>query len=202
MKKKDVELLVSEIRTFLRDFKIQEVMQEKQNKIEIVTPKKSIFSFLYKGLRKQKQLDQLGAIVTGSRALSMYRINGESLITRKPDDWDYLLDKKSFLKFCGLNNLTNIKYGQDRITVNFTSGVYVGDYGYGSPDPQYIFKHEFDIISKEKLPISIRVNNFNVATLESILHEKLEIIESNGYTSGKHLQDCIQVMTKLEAYGK
>lgn len=110
MIEEEVKLFVSEIRTFIRDFKIKELMEDTGNRIEIVTPKKRLLEFLWPGTKYIKQLNGLDGIITGSRALSLYRINGESIIKRKPKDWDYLLDKRNFMKFCGLNNLTDLKY--------------------------------------------------------------------------------------------
>lgn len=202
MDKKEVKLFISEIRTFLRDFKIQEVMQETGNQFQILEPKKSFWSFLWRGNKTKEQLNSLGGIVTGSRALSMYRFNGEPIITRKSRDWDYLLDKRSFMKFCGLNNLTDLKYEHDRITLNLTTGYYIFDAGYGSHDPRYLFRHDFDIIAKEQMPLHIQVGEYRVATLESIIEEKLKIIENDKWEAGKHLSDCIQIMSKLEAYAK
>ena len=198
----EIEIFVSEIRTFIRDFKIKELMEDTGNRIEIVLPKKKLLGFLWPGTKTIKQINELDGIITGSRALSLYRINGEPLIKRKPKDWDYLLDKRNFMRFCGLNNLTDLKYEHDRITINHITGHYAYNAGYGSYDPRYLFRHDFDIIAKEQLPTYIQVGEFKVATLESIIDEKLKIIESSKYEQSKHLKDCIQIMTKLEAYGK
>lgn len=200
--KKEVQLFVSEIRTFIRDFKIKELMEDTGNRIELVLPKKKLLGFLWPGSKTINQLNQLDGIITGSRAISLYRINGEPIIARRPKDWDYLLDRRNFMKFCGLNNLTDLKYEHDRITLNLITGHYAYNAGYGSYDPRYFFRHDFDVIAKEQLPTFIEIGEFKVATLESIIDEKLKIIETNGYNSDKHLKDCIQIMTKLEAYGK
>jgi hypothetical protein len=201
MLKEEVDLFLSEVRTFMRDFKIKEVMEQTGNNIKIVEPKKSLFSFLWKGNKTKDQLNELGGILTGSRALSLYRFNGEPIISRKPQDWDYLLDKRSFMKFCGLNNLTNLKYEHDRITLNLVTGIYTYNAGYGTYDPRYLFRYDFDIIAKEQMPIYFQVGSYKVSTLESIIEEKIKMIEREG-RSGKHLTDLIQIMSKIEAYGK
>ena len=194
---------ISETRTFLRDFKIKELLDLKSNEFKILKPKRGIFSFLYKGWRKIDELSQLDGVITGSTALSLYRFNGQPIINRKPKDWDILLSKDNFLKFCGLNNLSNFYYDKDRIMINLESGVFVGSYGYHEPTPNYIFKHDIDLIGKSQLPESVKVGKYRIATLESILHEKLDIIEKNGRNSSlKHIEDCNLIITKLHAYAK
>ena len=194
---------ISETRTFLRDFKIKELLETKSNEFEILKPKRGFFSFLYKGWRKIDELSQLGGIITGSTALSLYRFNGQPLINRKTNDWDILLSRENFLKFCGLNNLSNFYYDKDRITISLSSGIFVGNYGYHETTPHYILKHDLDLIAKSELPESIKVGQYRIATLESIIHEKLDIIEKNKRVyNSKHIEDCNLIITKLQAYAK
>lgn len=206
MIKEEAENAIADIRTFMRDFKIKEIMEITGNKFEIITPKRSVFSFLWKGNRTINQLSDFGGIVTGSRALSMYHINGQPILNRKPQDWDFLIDKKNFMKFCGINNLKNIKYENNRVRINLTSGLYIFNAGYHSDNPVYLFRHDFDIVAKENMPIYTQIGKYKVATIESIIEEKLKIVEEHlknyNNTSSKHIDDCIQIMTKLEAYGK
>lgn len=201
MKSKEKKMMLADIKAFMRDFKLNELMQNTGNKIEVVAPKKRLLSFLWPGNKKIKQLNSLGAVITGSRALTLFRINGEPLLDRKVRDWDFLLDRKNFLRFCGLNSLTNLQYGIDRITVNLTTGMYVFDTGYHTSEPRYLFRHDFDIISKEDLPLFYEIDGFRVSTLEHIFQEKIKLIEDD-IDSEKHLRDCIQIMTKLEAFSK
>ena len=193
---------ISETRTFLRDFKIKELLDLKSNEFKILKPKRGIFSFLYKGWRKIDELSELGGIITGSTALSLYRFNGQPLINRKTNDWDILLSKENFLKFCGLNNLSNFYYDKDRIMINLSSGIFVGNYGYHETYPHYILKHDIDLIAKSKLPEYVKVGQYRIATLEHIIHEKLDMIEKNKRGQAKHIEDCNLIITKLHAYAK
>jgi hypothetical protein len=45
--KEQVEEFISETRTFLRDFKMKEILENHSNEFHIERPKKGLFSFLY-----------------------------------------------------------------------------------------------------------------------------------------------------------
>jgi hypothetical protein len=75
-----------------------------------------------------------------------------------------------------------------------------------SRDPKFLFKHDIDLIAKDKLPEYFQVGKYKIATLESILHEKLNYIEDsiklNKNISIKHIEDCNSIISKIHAYAK
>jgi hypothetical protein len=204
--KEQVEEFISETRTFLRDFKMKEILENHSNEFHIERPKKGLFSFLYKGWRTIDELSSLGGIITGSTALCLYRFNGKPLISRSAQDWDIMLSRDNFLKFCGLNNLNNFYYDKDRISIVLKRGIWVGNYGYIDGKPHYIFNHDIDIIAKDKLPEYFQIGKYKIASLESILHEKLNFIEDSlklhRNISIKHIEDCNSIISKIHAYSK
>lgn len=206
MTKEQVEEFVSETRIFLRDFKIREMFEDNSNEFKISRPKKGLFYFLYKGWKTIDEISSLGGIIVGSQALKLYTFNGQPLLQRKAEDWDIMLERDKFLKFCGLNNLNRFYYDKDRITINLQKGIWVGDYGYHTSDPKYLFKHDIDLIAKDKMPEYFQVGKYKIATLESILQEKLNFIEDslkqNRNVSIKHIEDCNSIVSKIQAYSK
>jgi len=202
MNKKQKEEFISETRIFLRDFKMKEVLENHSNEFQIDRPKRGLFSFLYKGWKTIDQLSDLGGIITGSTALSLYKFNNRPLLNRKPQDWDIMLNRDNFLKFCGLNNLNKFYYDKDRITIHLERGIWVGNYGYTTSEPHYIFKHDIDLIAKDKMPEFFQVGKYKIATLESILNEKLLFIEQENYIDEKHIEDCNSIISKIHAYSK
>jgi len=162
-----IKEIISESRIFLRDLKIRDIL-ENRNQFKITQPKRGLFSFLYRGWKTIDEVSKLGGIISGSRALSLYRINGSPIINRKPNDWDILLSRDSFLKFCGLNNLSDFYYNKDTISIQLKSGIYVGR-DYWDEKRNYIFKHDIDLIAVDELPEYIQIGKYKVATLESIL---------------------------------
>jgi hypothetical protein len=198
--------VISESRIHLRDLKIRGILEDK-NKLKVVPPKRGIFSFLYRGWKTIDEVSKLGGIISGSTALSLYRIGGSPIINRKPNDWDILMSRNSLLKFCGLNNLSDFYYDKDRISIELKRGIYIGNYGYW-PDirHEYIFKHDIDLIGTDELPDYIQVGKYKIATLESILEDKIRRIEEGeGRTShfnddNKHATDCKSIISKIHAY--
>ena len=194
----EVKDFLTETKAIFRDFKLSEMIGDCNNKITLKTPRKGFFSFLYSGWDLIDDLNEMGGVLTGSTALSFYRFNGESLLGRSPQDWDYLLDRETFLKFCGKNNISNFKYSTSRIMVDIKTGVNMGSDGYGGPD-RFMFKHEIDIVAQDgdKTPY-IEVGKYKVATLESIIQGKLDLIELSPET--KHIKDCNYIISKLHSH--
>lgn len=203
MNEEQIYNFISETRLFLRDFKVGEPLDDSSNELKVVAPKKGFFSFLYKGWKTIDELSNIGGIITGSKAIELYRFNGQKLISRNTDDWDIILSRDNFLKFCGENNLSKFYYNKDRISIDIKRGIYLGTDGYGDED--YIFKHDIDIIGKDNLPSYEIIGKYKIASLESIISEKLSLIEDNikdKVISGKHIEDCNLIISKINAYKK
>ncbi len=203
MTKCQVEEFLSETKVFLRDFKIKEICEHSSNEFKVLRPKKGLFNFIYKGWRTIDELSNLGGIITGSQALKLYTFNGQPLLQRKAEDWDIILNRDNFLKFCGLNNLNKFYYDKNRISINIQKGIWIGDYGYTISEPKYIFKHDIDLITKDKMPEYFQVGKYKIATIESILNEKLNYINDSlkaNIICSKHIEDCNSIVSKIQAY--
>lgn len=143
----------------------------------------------------------LGGIITGSRALKFYHYNGAPLLDRSCDDWDIIIPKGSLMQFCTMNKIFNVNFNQEVIRVNFNTGMFTGYNSY-SDSAEYIFKHEFDILAKEKLPEFNQIGIYRIAKLETILDEKIKLIKESSCKSirqfdTKHFMDCNEVMMKV-----
>ena len=171
----------------------------------------------------------LGGIITGSRALNFYNIKGVPIINRKPNDWDIILDKDSFYKFCNkydinpekassnlYNDIFSPYYNNHNILcvtvvtggkvasysrlLNFSTGIYINR---GS---DYLFRQDFNITSFDELPTYIECGKYKISTLESIIDYKLNLIKNDIKRrvflmdyKSKHLTDCLEIMVKLKA---
>ena len=204
MKVEKIDIFINELTSTLRDIKLSSI--DDSNTFKLAPPKRR-FPFLYRGYKKLNELIDIGGIITGSRALKFYHINGIPLITRKCNDWDIMLDNDSFYKFCALHNLKKLYYEEKSIiSVNLATGIYTGKRTYSDEDT-YLFRNDFDIISKKDLPNFNQCGKYRIASLESIIDYKLRLIKddfrryslSSNYES-KHLDDCLEIMVKLKAY--
>jgi hypothetical protein len=208
MRADQVNTFINEFISILRDLKLNSCFGE--DILKIKSPKTSLWNkILYRKMwKKINEFNKIGGILTGSRALKYYNLNGVPLLNRKCDDWDIILSKSTLFKFCNKYKISNLLYENNRIMINFSTGIYTGSGNY-SDSPTYIFKHDFDILSnQDESNIGyIECGGYKITPLEYILHEKIKIIKNevshripnSDYTS-KHLSDCIEIMVKIVAH--
>ena len=56
--------------------------------------------FIFRNRKIIKDFIKRGFILTGSRALNCYSLNGNRLIDRKPKDWDFLITQEQLFEVC------------------------------------------------------------------------------------------------------
>ena len=194
----------NDIKCYLRDLKFSVLFDDSKITLDEFT---DWGGFFYKKRRKcLETLVELGGVLTGSTALSLYRINGKKIFSREPNDLDFILTKDNFVAFCGLYNLTNITYTNTVVSINMNTGKYRGEDSYGG-DRGYFFDSQFDIIGDDE-PINyqmagkVRVQNFI-----DIINYKVQLIEnylSSGdhqllINSRKHINDLWILISKLNS---
>jgi len=90
----------SEIKKFVRDLnlnlitinhKIQINSKKRHNdKISWFMPSRNLISYIIK----------VGGVLSGSRALRCYKINGNYILDRRTKDWDFIVDQDMAFKIC------------------------------------------------------------------------------------------------------
>ena len=143
----------------------------------------------------------LGAILTGSSALELYKINGVSLIGREPNDLDFILSKDNFIKFCGIWDLHKIKSSNNVVTINLNTGKYRGTDGYGY-DRGYWFGCNFDIIGLDDEIHYTKKDDISIMNLDSIIGSKFNLMNESLNSDlfsreNKHLSDLWTIVTRL-----
>lgn len=203
MKYKEIPKYVSEYNSFIRSIKLENILND--NKLSIVQPKKSMFSFLYwRGRKKLKELMDLGGVIVGSRALKFYHYNEVPLLDRKCDDWDIVLTKNALMKFCASNKIYDFNHSSSVIRCNFNTGIFIGYNSY-SPRKDYMFEYEFDLIAKDELPEFTQIGNYRICKLQDCLKYKIDLIEkdyvaSNLEYESKNVLDCNEIMLKIKSF--
>lgn len=197
---------MEESTSFIRDMKLDSILLNSSN--VKTRSEKGKFSFLY-NYKKINELCKLGGIIIGSRALKFYNIKNIPLISREVKDWDILISKNSFDKFCNNNlpkkvdmpiyKLGTIDWEKCKNVSNLTLSV-------GT-----LFKQNINIFISDKLPDYIECGNYKISSLESIMEHKINIIRDNirylKYNSKNefrnkvedHINDFIEVMYKMKA---
>ena len=209
---------LNEVKKYLRDIKLSNILSEDyitfENDLDIF--KNKIF---YKKRKKYiKQLKELDAVLVGSAALSMYRINGVKVFNRYPNDLDFVVNRDNFIKFCGLNDFKNVKYTNTVVSLDFYTGIDKGTDSYGY-HRGHSFYTDFDVIGNDD-PISYNViGDLKIESFLGIINKKLllaeDYLDKYNNSSGlgwylidnyekqakKHINDLFETITKIVAYG-
>jgi hypothetical protein len=176
---------------YIRDIKLNLLMSE--NNITIDSSKrKGKLTFLRPGYGLVKQLIKMGAIITGSRALRCYNINGKQLFDRKPSDWDFIVTEKMAMKICDEHGTT---YEDGNIMVLKQMFSLFKDSAYGD---SRIIPTNIQLIVKNELPGYIEVDGIRFSELSHIIDEKYKLVSSlKGYHMNKHDIDLRQIITRF-----
>lgn len=207
---------LSEVRSYLRDIKLSSIFSEEN--VTISNDHACFKPTLFYKKRKKfiSQLKGLDGVLVGSSALSMYRVNGVKVFTRTGEDLDFVVSRDNFIKFCGMNNLQNVKYTNTVVSLNFHTGKDLGTDSYGH-HRGHMFHTDFDVIGSDD-PISYNVvGDLKVESFLSIINNKLKLAEDYLFRfdcstnlswherdrlksqARKHIDDLFEVVTKIAA---
>ena len=211
---KIMEKKLNDIKRYLRDIKFSIIFGEGQitlkNDLEEFSGKVPFFfgkSHQKKRNKYIEQMKELDGVLTGSAALSMYRINGVQIFKRYPNDLDFMVSRDNFMKFCGMNDFTNVKYTNTVVSLDFYTGKNKGTDSYGS-HRGYYFHTDFDVIGTDEEVKYDVVGDLKVAKLMDIINYKLHLIDK--YMAGaysrdseseakKHINDLFMIVTTIAA---
>ena len=209
-----MEKKLNDIKRYLRDIKFSIIFGEGQitleNNLEEFNGKVPFFfgkSHQKKRNKYIEQMKELDAVLTGSAALSMYRINGVQIFKRYPNDLDFMISRDNFMKFCGMNNFTNVKYTNQVVSLDFYTGKDRGEDSYGN-HRGYYFHTDFDVIGTDEEVDYEVVGDLKVAKLMDIINYKLHLIDKYmkditnrdaESESKKHIHDLFLIVTTIAA---
>jgi hypothetical protein len=209
-----MEKKLNDIKRYLRDIKFSIIFGEGQitlkNDLEEFSGKVPFFfgkSHQKKRNKYIEQMKELDGVLTGSAALCMYRINGVQIFKRYPNDLDFMVSRDNFMKFCGMNNFTNVKYTNQVVSLDFYTGKDRGEDSYGM-HRGYYFHTDFDVIGTDEEVDYEVVGDLKVAKLMDIINYKLHLIEKYmkdltnrdaEIESKKHIHDLFMIVTTIAA---
>ena len=209
-----MEKKLNDIKRYLRDIKFSIIFGEGQiilkNDLEEFSGKVPFFfgkSHQKKRNKYIEQMKELDGVLTGSAALSMYRINGVQIFKRYPNDLDFMISRDNFMKFCGMNNFTNVKYTNQVVSLDFYTGKDRGEDSYGN-HRGYYFHTDFDVIGTDEEVDYEVVGDLKVAKLMDIINYKLHLIDKYmkditnrdaESESKKHIHDLFLIVTTIAA---
>jgi len=196
----------NEMKSFVRDLSLN--LLTNNHKIEIDSSKRynNKIRWFMPSRKLINHIIESGGVLTGSRALRCYKINGKSILDRRTKDWDFIVTQDMAFKICDNFDIGIIPGVDKVISVSnqryWRHPDYFEAYRVGPVDVQLIIKDE--------LPEYETVNGVNISSLQYIVNEKMKLIDELGEKVinsssiseerkelGKHLDDMTQVIIKF-----
>lgn len=199
---------LSEIKSFVRDLNLNLITSA--TKIEINSSKRYCdkIRWFMPNRKLISSIIEEGGVLTGSRALRCFKVNGEYILDRRTKDWDFVVTQDIAFKICSQYNI-NIIPGIDKvISVKnqraWRHPAYSDSYRVGPVDVQMIIK--------EELPEYQEVNGIRFSSLSYVLNEKVKMIDelyslSQNSSSisderkeiSKHIDDMTRLIIKFNS---
>jgi hypothetical protein len=197
-----------EIKSFVRDLNLNLITNS--TKIEI-DPSKRYCDKIRWFMPNRKLIASIieaGGVLTGSRSLRCYKVNGEHILDRRTKDWDFIITQDIAFKICAHYDIDIIPGIDKVISIKnqraWRHPDYSESYRVGPVDVQMIIK--------EELPEFQEVNGVRFSSLTYILNEKVKLIDelysiSQNSSSvsderkeiGKHLDDMTRTIIKFNS---
>jgi len=196
----------NEMKSFVRDLSLNLLTNNHKIEIDVSKRYNDKIRWFMPSRKLINHIIESGGVLTGSRALRCYKINGKSILHRRTKDWDFIVTQDMAFKICD----------------NFDIGIIPGVDKVISIDNQRYWRHpdymeayrvgpvDVQLIIKDELPEYETVDGVNVSSLQYIVNEKMKLIDELGEKVinsssiseerkelGKHLDDMTQVIIKF-----
>ena len=194
------------MKSFVRDLSLNLLTNNHKIEIDVSKRYNDKIRWFMPSRKLINHIIESGGVLTGSRALRCFKINGKSILDRRTKDWDFIVTQEMAFKICDKFSIGIIP-GVDKVISianqrYWKHPVYEDAYRVGPVDVQLIIKDE--------LPEYESVDGVNISSLQYIINEKMKLIDELGdkvinsssiseerKELGKHLDDMTQTIIKF-----
>ena len=197
-----------EMKSFVRDLNLNLLTNNAEIEIDPSKRYCDRFRWFMPNRKLIASIIKSGGILTGSRALRCYKVNGEYILDRRTKDWDFVVTQDIAFKICAQYDI-NIIPGIDKVISvknqrRYVHPAYSDAYRVGPVDVQMIIKDE--------LPDYQMVKEIRFSSPSYVLNEKVKMIDelytlisNSNYSSisdarkelDKHLDDMTRTIIKF-----
>lgn len=197
---------LNEIKAYMRDINLDILMNCPNVKIDISKRYYNKFRLFYPSRKLIKYVTNIGGVLTGSRAIRCYTIEGKPILERKVNDWDFIVTLDMAFKICADMGIEEIPQIGGVISIKnqrrWAHPSYEDSYRVGPVDVQ--------LIVSESLPEyteidGVRISNFGYSVSQKIgMTTELES-RLNGRTGeiqeqySKHISDMKEMIIKFNS---
>jgi hypothetical protein len=163
--------MIPEIKTMQRDLKLGQISGS--NVITLDT--KGLPSGLYFWWKKRKIIKSLlkkGYILSGSRALKCYRVNGNEVLNREARDWDFLVTKDQFMDICKEQGIYDFDFNAKSYQINKHLMAFANSYS----SDTIIVPTNIELFIKDTLPDYVEHDGIRFAKLSDIIDAKMDLM--------------------------
>ena len=191
--------IVTEIKTFVRDINLTLLSSSKKVDIDISKRYCDKIRLLMPNRKLVKYVTEIGGVLTGSRALRCFKIDGKQMFDRRSKDWDFVVTPEIAFKICNKFNISIIPGIDKVISIKgqryWRHPAYSSSYRVGPVDVQLIIKDELPGYKEIK---GVRIANFGYTIAQkSIMIDEMIEEKSGSWRVGDELNKHIEDMTQL-----
>lgn len=194
---------VTEIKTFVRDINLTLLSSSKKVDIDISKRYCDKIRLFMPNRKLIKYVTEIGGVLTGSRALRCFKIDGKQMFDRHTYDWDFIVTPEMAFNICNKFDISIIPAIDKVISIKgqryWRHPAYSDSYRVGPVDVQLIIKDELPGYKEIK---GVRIANFGYTIAQkSLLID--EMIEEKGGSwrvgdeVNKHIEDMTQLIIKF-----
>ena len=194
---------ITEIKTFVRDINLTLLSSSKKVDVDISKRYCDKIRLFMHNRKLIKYVTDIGGVLTGSRALRCFKIDGKQMFDRRSKDWDFVVTTEMAFNICNKFDISVIP-GVDKVISikgqrHWRHPAYSDSYRVGPVDVQLIIKDELPGYKEIK---GVRIANFGYTIAQkSIMID--EMIEEKGGSwrvgdeLNKHIEDMTQLIIKF-----
>lgn len=197
---------LNEIKAYMRDINLDILMNCPDVKIDISKRYYNKFRLFYPSRRLIKYVTEIGGVLTGSRAIRCYTIEGKPILERKVNDWDFIVTLDMAFKICADMEIEEIPQIDGVISIKnqrrWAHPSYEDSYRVGPVDVQLIVKEELPDYTEID---GVRISNFGYSVSQKIgmtseLHSKLNSKSDRVQEQySKHISDMKEMIIKFNS---
>lgn len=203
---------LNEIKAYMRDINLDILMNCPDVKIDISKRYYNRFRLFYPSRKLINYVTKIGGVLTGSRAIRCYTIEGKPILERQVNDWDFIVTLDMAFKICADMGIEEIPQIGNVISVKnqrmWRHPDYSDSYRVGPVDVQLIIKEKLPDFTEIK---GVRITNFGYSVSQKIgltteLHSKLNgrtpnhrVSESIDEQYDKHISDMKEMIIKFNS---
>lgn len=196
---------LDEIKAYLRDINLEILTNHPNVKIDISRRFVNKIRLFYPSRKLIKYVTGIGGVLTGSRAIRCYLVDGKPLLERGCKDWDFVVTLDMAFKICDKMKISEIPKVGEVISIRnqrmWRHPDYSDSYRVGPVDVQLIVVDELpDYIENG----GVRISNFGYTVYQKVkltndLYNNLNVGKETSKEYSKHIDDLKEIIIKFNS---